>query len=102
VKIFPLRDTCFPSHPSDLALWLRRNLPNRQRHRLTDAEEHSCECNGWATLNSLRKFDLGLWPILNFEEFLWGEENAVWFAEFRRSDQCCVELYLPILFHLIS
>jgi hypothetical protein len=66
------------------------------------SEAHLCECNKWAMLNCLKKRDLGLPPVLNFEEFLWGEENAVWFAEFRRSNQCCVELYLPILIHLIS
>jgi hypothetical protein len=44
---------------------------------LSDSEVLPCECNDWAILNSLKKCDLGSPPILNFEEFLLGEENAV-------------------------
>jgi len=35
------------------------------------------ECNYQAIHNSLRRSHLELLPILNFEEFLLGEENAV-------------------------
>src|SRR5260370_40670502 len=41
------------------------------------SEAHSYECNDWAIHNSLHGHDLGVPPILNFEEFLFGEENAV-------------------------
>jgi hypothetical protein len=40
-------------------------------------EAHSYECNGWAIHNSLHGPDLEVPPILNFEEFLFGEGNAV-------------------------
>jgi len=41
------------------------------------SEAHPYECNDWAIYNSLRGRDLEVPPILNFEEFLFGEENAV-------------------------
>jgi hypothetical protein len=41
------------------------------------SEAHSCECNEWAIHNSLKGCDLDLPPIPNFEEFLFGEENAI-------------------------
>jgi hypothetical protein len=41
------------------------------------SEAHSYECNDWAILNSLHGCDLEVPPILKFEEFLLGEENAV-------------------------
>jgi hypothetical protein len=41
------------------------------------SEVHSSECNDWAIHNSLHGRDLEVPPILNFEEFLLGEENAV-------------------------
>jgi hypothetical protein len=41
------------------------------------SEAHSYECNDWAIHNSLHGRDLEVPPILNFEEFLFGEENAV-------------------------
>jgi len=40
-------------------------------------ETHSYECNGWAIHNSLHGRDLEVPLILNFEEFLFGEENAI-------------------------
>jgi len=40
-------------------------------------EAHSYECNDWAIHNSLHGLDLEVPPILNFEEFLFGEGNAV-------------------------
>jgi hypothetical protein len=40
------------------------------------SEAHSYECNDWAIHNSLQGCDLEAPPILNFEEFLFGEENA--------------------------
>jgi hypothetical protein len=41
------------------------------------SEAHSYERNDWAIRNSLYGRDLEVPPILNFEEFLFGEENAV-------------------------
>jgi hypothetical protein len=41
------------------------------------SEAHSYEGKDWAILNSLHGRDLEVSPILNFEEFLFGEENAV-------------------------
>jgi len=41
------------------------------------SEAHSYECNDWAIHNSLKRCDLEVPAILNFEEFLFGEENAV-------------------------
>jgi hypothetical protein len=41
------------------------------------SEAHSCECNDSAIHNSLHGRDLEVPLILNFEEFLFGEENAV-------------------------
>jgi hypothetical protein len=41
------------------------------------SEAHSCECNEWAIHNSLKGCDLDLPPIPNFEELLFGEENAI-------------------------
>ena len=41
------------------------------------SEAHSYECNDRAIHNSLDARDLEVPPILNFEEFLFGEENAV-------------------------
>jgi hypothetical protein len=39
-------------------------------------EVHSYQCNDGAIDNSLHGRDLEVAPILNFEEFLLGEENA--------------------------
>jgi hypothetical protein len=41
------------------------------------SEAHFCECNDRATYNSLQGRDLEAPPILNFEEFLFVEENGV-------------------------
>src|SRR6267143_6684639 len=41
------------------------------------SEAHSYECNDWAIHNSLHGRDLEVPAILNFEEFLFGGENAV-------------------------
>jgi hypothetical protein len=38
---------------------------------------HSCECNEWAINNSLKGCDLELPLVLNFEELLFAEENAI-------------------------
>jgi hypothetical protein len=40
------------------------------------SEAHTYKCNDWAIPNSLHRRDLEGPPILNFEEFLFGEENA--------------------------
>jgi len=40
------------------------------------SEAHTYKCNDWAIPNSLHGRDLEGPPILNFEEFLFGEENA--------------------------
>jgi hypothetical protein len=44
---------------------------------------YAYECNHWTILNLLRRYDLGLSPILIAEEFLYGEENAIDYA------RCC-------------
>jgi hypothetical protein len=55
---------------------LARTPFNPQRHgSLVDS--HSYECNGWAIDHSLHERDLEVPPILNFQEFLFGGENAV-------------------------
>ena len=41
------------------------------------SDVHSYECNDRAIHNSLHRHDLEMPPILNFEKFLLGEENAV-------------------------
>jgi hypothetical protein len=41
------------------------------------SEAHSYECNEWAVHHSLKRCDLDLPPIPNFEEFLFAEENAI-------------------------
>jgi hypothetical protein len=41
------------------------------------SEAHSCESNEWAIHNSLKECDLELPLVLNFEEFLFAEENAL-------------------------
>ena len=41
------------------------------------SEEHSNECNNQAVRNSLHGRDLEVPPILNFEDFLFSEENAI-------------------------
>jgi hypothetical protein len=41
------------------------------------SEAHSDECSNWAIHNSLHGHDLDVSPMLNFEEFLFNEENAV-------------------------
>jgi hypothetical protein len=41
------------------------------------SDVHSYECNDWAIHNSLHRRDLEVPPILNFEEFLLGEEYEV-------------------------
>jgi len=38
-------------------------------------QAHPYECNDWAIHNSLQGRDLEVPPILNFEEFLFGEET---------------------------
>jgi hypothetical protein len=61
----------FAAQPNPLSAFTRfaRNLLDLQRHVFYGSEAHFCECNDWAILNSLMKCDLGLLPILNFEEF---------------------------------
>jgi hypothetical protein len=54
-----------------------RNRFNFQRHRISESEAHSCECNEWAIHHSLKRCALELPLVLNFEEFLFAEENAV-------------------------
>jgi len=34
------------------------------------------QCNGWAAVKRLKIRDIALFLILNFQEFLYGEENA--------------------------
>jgi len=41
------------------------------------SDAHSYECNDLAIHKSLHRRELELPPILNFEEFLFGEENVV-------------------------
>jgi hypothetical protein len=53
-----------------------RNPFNPQSHRSL-VESRPYECNGWAIHNSLHRRDLEVSSILSFEEFLFGEENAV-------------------------
>ena len=55
---------------------LTRNPFNLQRHGFSGSKAQSYECNYEAIHNFLRRCDLELLPILNFEEFLYGEENA--------------------------
>jgi hypothetical protein len=45
------------------------------------------ECNGWAIHNSVHGRDLEVSPILIFEDFLFGEENAVDWRSRARSNQ---------------
>jgi hypothetical protein len=40
-------------------------------------EAHPYECNNWAIHNSLQEWKLQLSEVLNFQEFLFDEENAV-------------------------
>jgi hypothetical protein len=53
------------------------NRLNFQRHWISESEAHSCECNEWAIHHSLKRCALELPLVLNFEEFLFAEENAV-------------------------
>jgi len=41
------------------------------------SEAHPYECNDWAIHNSLQKWELQWSEVLNFQEFLFDEENAV-------------------------
>jgi hypothetical protein len=41
------------------------------------SEAHPYECNDWAIHNSLQEWKLQLSEVLNFQEFLFDEENAV-------------------------
>ena len=41
------------------------------------SEAHPYECNNWAIHNSLQEWKLQLSEVLNFQEFLFDEENAV-------------------------
>jgi len=41
------------------------------------SQARSYECNDWASYSPLKRCDLEVPPVLNFEEFLFGEENAV-------------------------
>jgi hypothetical protein len=41
------------------------------------SEAHPYECNDWAIHNSLQEWRLQLSEVLNFQEFLFDEENAV-------------------------
>ena len=59
-----------------------RFLPSREIRSILSvidfwSEAHSCECNSWAIDISLYRRDLGVAPILSFENFLYGQENAV-------------------------
>jgi hypothetical protein len=40
-----------------------------------DSAAHSSQCNACAILNSMKRSDLGLLLVPNFEELLFGEEN---------------------------
>jgi hypothetical protein len=40
-------------------------------------ETHLCECKDWAIINLLRRYDLGLLPVLNVEELLFAQENVL-------------------------
>jgi hypothetical protein len=42
-----------------------------------DSAAHSYQCNGWAILDSVRRSDLALRHVPNFEELLFGEENPI-------------------------
>jgi hypothetical protein len=64
-----------PAQPNPRSM-LTRNPFNPQSHE-SRAESRSYECNHWTILNSLQGHDLEVLPILNFEEFLLGGENAV-------------------------
>jgi hypothetical protein len=41
------------------------------------SKAHPYECNNWAIHNSLQEWKLQLSEVLNFQEFLFDEENAV-------------------------
>jgi hypothetical protein len=64
-----------PAEPNPRSA-LTRNPFNFQRHRSL-VRSTLFECNDWAIHNSLHGLDLEVSPLLNFEEFLFGEENAV-------------------------
>jgi hypothetical protein len=64
-----------PAQPNS-RLALTRNPFNPQPHRFP-APEHSCDCNDWAIHNSLKRWDLTVPRILNFEEFLYEREKVV-------------------------
>jgi hypothetical protein len=42
-----------------------------------DSAAHAYQCNGYAILNSVRRSDLGLRLVPNFEELLFGEQNPI-------------------------
>jgi hypothetical protein len=52
------------------------NLSDLQRHGLC-SEEQPNKCNNQAIRNSLQKWELQWSEVLNFQEFLFDEENAV-------------------------
>jgi hypothetical protein len=72
IKLFSSK---LPAQPNPRSAFTR-NPFNLQSHRLW-FKAHSCECNDWAIHNSLHALDLEVLPILNFEEFLFGEKNGV-------------------------
>ena len=47
---------------------------------LAPKRTHAYKCKHGTILKSLRRYDLGLPPILIVEEFLYGEENAIDYA----------------------
>src|SRR5258708_12440430 len=65
-------------------------------------EAHHYECNDWAIHNSLQEWKLQLSEVLNFQEFLFDEENAVGLKAFGGQSACgTLNRYLLIFNRLI-